>query len=87
MGIRTRIACLGAGAVMGLSAATQIVAWKYQYQPALGWGFAVGKPLAIMVPDTSNMTKDQKRKAIQAATTARAKAPAKIYPPWNFLIW
>lgn len=87
MRIRTRIACLGVGAVMGLSAATQIVAWKYQYQPALGWGFVVGKPSAVAAIDTSNMTKAQKRKAIQAAATARAKAPAKIYPPWNFLIW
>jgi hypothetical protein len=87
MGIRTRMACLGVGAVIGLSAATQIVALKYQYQPALGWGLAVGKPSAITVPDTSNMTKAQKRNAMRAAATARAKAPVKIYPPWNFLIW
>jgi type IV secretion system protein VirD4 len=87
MGIRTRMACLGVGAVIGLSAATQIVAWKYQYQAALGWGFAVGKPSAITAPDTSNMTKAQKRKAMRAAATARVKAPARIYPPWTFLIW
>jgi type IV secretion system protein VirD4 len=87
MGIRTRMACLGVGAVIGLSAATQIVALKYQYQPALGWGFVVGKPTHAVAPDTSNMTKAQKRQAERAAATARAKAPAKIYPPWNFLIW
>jgi hypothetical protein len=81
MGIRTRMACLGVGAVIGLSAATQIVAWKYQYQPALGWGFVVGKPSAIIVSDTSNMTKAQKRNAMRAAATARTKAPARIYPP------
>ncbi len=85
MGIRTRMACLGVGAIIGLSAATQIVAWKYHYQPALGWGFVVGKASAIMAPDTSNMTKAQKRKVARLAP--RAKAPAKIYPPWNFLIW
>jgi type IV secretion system protein VirD4 len=43
MGVRTRIACLGVGALIGLSAATQIVAWRYQYQPALGKGFAIGE--------------------------------------------
>ncbi len=42
MGVRTRIACLGVGALIGLSAATQIVAWRYQYQPALGQGIMVG---------------------------------------------
>jgi type IV secretion system protein VirD4 len=41
MGVRTRIACLGVGALIGLSAATQIVAWRYQYQPALGKGIAI----------------------------------------------
>ncbi len=43
MGVRTRIACLGVGALIGLSAATQIVAWRYQYQPALGRGIAIGE--------------------------------------------
>jgi hypothetical protein len=43
MGVRTRIACLGVGALIGLSAATQIVAWRYQYQPALGKGIAIGE--------------------------------------------
>ncbi|MFY7926117.1 MAG: hypothetical protein ACOVN5_09905, partial [Aquidulcibacter sp.] len=43
MGVRTRIACLGVGALVGLSAATQIVAWRYQYQPVLGKGIAFGE--------------------------------------------
>ncbi len=43
MGVRTRIACLGVGALVGLSAATQIVAWRYQYQPALGKGIVIGE--------------------------------------------
>jgi hypothetical protein len=43
MGIRTRIACLGIGAVIGLTGATQFMAWRYDYQPALGWGLVVGK--------------------------------------------
>lgn len=49
MGIRTRITCLGIGAVIGLTAATQIVAWRYQYQPALGWGLAIGENAAAHV--------------------------------------
>jgi type IV secretion system protein VirD4 len=93
MGIRTRIACLGVGAVMGLSAATQIVAWRYQYQPALGWGFALGVPKLAQASqsDASRKRNDQNQK--MRSSKARAKAapriinPAKLYPPWNFLIW
>jgi type IV secretion system protein VirD4 len=86
MGLRTRITCLGVGAIIGLSAATQIVAWRYQYQPALGWGLVVGKA----AKDTfelgpANATKQSRSQKARAA--AHAKSPAKIYPPWNFLIW
>ncbi len=42
MGIRTRIVCLGVGAVIGLSAGTQFVAAHYDYHRALGWGLEIG---------------------------------------------
>jgi type IV secretion system protein VirD4 len=95
MGIRTRIACLGAGALIGLSAATQIVAWKYQYQPALGWGIAIGEPkLAQSVAVKAEPArKDRKHKSRADKAKAKIKTdprvinPPKIYPPWNFLIW
>ena len=56
MGVRARLVCLGIGAAIGLAAATQVVAWRYQFQPALGWGLMIGDG-------------------------------AKLYPPWDFLIW
>jgi type IV secretion system protein VirD4 len=101
MGIRTRITCLGIGAVMGLSAATQIVAWRYQYQPALGWGFALGEPKLAQPSqiDASTTQKDANQKTLSSKERAKAKAkaraiaaprvinPTKLYPPWNFLIW
>jgi type IV secretion system protein VirD4 len=91
MGIRTRIACLGVGAIIGLSAATQIVAWRYNYQPALGWGLVVGdkantsaKSAAIQ---SSKQSRAQTGKTPKNRAAKHAKSPAKIYPPWNFLIW
>ena len=64
MGIRTRIACLGIGAVTGLTAATQIVAWRYQYQPVLGWGIALGEPKLAQTSQSyaPNTRKDQNQK-------------------------
>ena len=82
MGFRTRITCLGIGAVIGLTAATQIVAWRYQYQPVLGWGFVIGEQPMV---ETSPPTNFKKRHSAKRA--AHIKGPAKIYPPWNFLIW
>jgi type IV secretion system protein VirD4 len=92
MGLRTRIACLGIGAVIGLSAATQIVAWRYQYQPALGWGLVIGKSAALGLPEPSGansnkQSRSQKARAEKTRAAAQAQAPAKLYPPWNFLIW
>ena len=69
-------------AVVGLIAATQIVAWRYQYQPALGWGVVIGdSPTA----ETPPPTKSKKRQSMK--NSAHIKGPTKIYPPWNFLIW
>jgi type IV secretion system protein VirD4 len=81
MGIRTRIACLGIGAVIGLTAATQFMAWRYDYQPALGWGLVVGKSKASDdgTTDTSPSSKSQRKNAEKPRT--------RIYPPWNFLVW
>jgi type IV secretion system protein VirD4 len=91
MGLRTRITCLGVGAIIGLSAATQIVAWRYDYQPALGWGLVVGKPAQdTFEAGPANVTgqlRSQKARTQKARAAAHAKSPAKLYPPWNFLIW
>ncbi|MFN7609441.1 MAG: hypothetical protein ACK5QX_00675, partial [bacterium] len=92
MGLRTRIVCLGIGAVIGLCAATQIVAWRYQYQPALGWGLVIGKsasadPIKPSSANSSKQSRAEKTRAEKTRAAAQAKAPAKLYPPWNFLIW
>jgi type IV secretion system protein VirD4 len=96
MGLRTRIACLGVGALIGLSAATQIVAWRYHYQPALGWGLVVGKPTPVAVEQNftqstnksrSQKARIQKARAQKTRSSIHAKSPTKLYPPWNFLVW
>jgi type IV secretion system protein VirD4 len=91
MGIRTRITCLGVGALIGLSAATQIVAWRYNYQPALGWGLTIGKPTDVIprrdVAQSTTQSRAQKARAQRQRAAALAKNPAKLYPPWNFLVW
>ncbi|MCA3692956.1 type IV secretory system conjugative DNA transfer family protein, partial [Aquidulcibacter sp.] len=50
MGVRARLVCLGIGAAIGLAAATQVVAWRYQFQPALGWGLMIGDGAKLYPP-------------------------------------
>jgi type IV secretion system protein VirD4 len=91
MGLRTRIACLGVGAIIGLSAATQIVAWRYNYQPVLGWGLVVGDKATTSAEreaiQSSKQSRAQTGKTPKNRAAKHAKSPTKIYPPWNFLIW
>jgi type IV secretion system protein VirD4 len=91
MGVRTRLVCLGVGAFIGLSAATQIVAWRYQYQPALGWGITIGEPKfapsVAVKAEPARKGRKHKADAAKAKPAPRIINPPKIYPPWNFLIW
>lgn len=50
MGVRTRLVCLGIGAVIGLAAATQMVAWRYGFHPALGFGIPIGDAVKVYPP-------------------------------------
>jgi type IV secretion system protein VirD4 len=50
MGVRTRLVCLGIGAVIGLAAATQMVAWRYGFHPALGFGIPIGDAAKLYPP-------------------------------------
>ncbi|MCU0883134.1 MAG: type IV secretory system conjugative DNA transfer family protein [Hyphomonadaceae bacterium] len=50
MGVRVRLGCLAVGLVLGLTAATQFVAARYQYQPALGWGLLIGETAKLYPP-------------------------------------